>query len=138
MAKNWSVSEALQVVTVGKNLEAIRDIGRRFPLFLFFVLHNPLKIIEAFGARVTARTVNKQLEKHLEGSTKVIIHVEKHSNELELGQSKTKEIKEKPKEEKKELKEIKGKEEIKDKKVKEDEVDNLDFDVEDLLEPSKS
>jgi len=62
MAKNWSVSEALQVITKGENLGAIKDIGRRFPLFLFFVLHNPLKIIEAFGNRATARTVNKQLE----------------------------------------------------------------------------
>lgn len=147
MAKNWSVAEALQVVTAGKNLEAIKDIGRRFPLFLFFVLHNPLKIIEAFGPRVTARTVNKQLEGELNVGEQITVeeravkpermdHMEKGAKLGKSREGKKGDKKERPKEEK-ESEENKKREEIKDKKLKENEIDDLDFDVEDLLEESE-
>lgn len=85
MAKNWNVTEALKVVMDGKDLKAIRDIGRRFPLFLFFVLHDPLEVIRAFGERVTVRTVNKHLEGNLDDATEIIVHAEVRSKELELG-----------------------------------------------------
>ena len=84
MAKNWNVTEALGVVMEGKDLAAIRDIGRRFPLFLFFVLHDSLKIIEAFGGRVTVRTVNKHLEETLEDVAEIVVHADVQSKELEL------------------------------------------------------
>lgn len=155
MAKNWSVVEALQVITAGKNLGAIRDIGRRFPLFLFFILRNPIKVIEAFGPRMTARTVNKQLEASLRDTTKIVVHAEKQSAELELGEKKKKKEKkdvdevkvEKAKHatvkdmtekvDKKTMESKEGKEGVKDKKTKEDDTNDLDFDVEDLLEESE-
>jgi len=156
MAKNWSVAEALQVITTGENLEAIRDIGRRFPLLMFFVLQNPLKIIEAFGPRITARTVSKQLEACLKSSVDEEVNIEEGIEvepELEGGKKKIEEEEKvkvdrkveaikhvvavenvAKKVDKEVMKPKKEKEKIKVEKVGEDDADGLNFDVEDLLE----
>lgn len=48
MAKNYTFAEAVEIINEGKNLEAIADIGRRFPILLHKVTLVTAKAGEAF------------------------------------------------------------------------------------------
>lgn len=62
MAKNWTIAEAYKAIKAGDK-EAIKDIGRRFPLLLNSIASNNLgELIEAMPEVMTARKGNKLLE----------------------------------------------------------------------------
>lgn len=68
MAKNWSAAEAVKVVREGKDKAAIRDIGGRFPLFIFLAASNPVGIIEALPEYVSARKIEAILKGDIDTS----------------------------------------------------------------------
>lgn len=60
MAKNWTISEALNEIQAG-NKDAIVDIGRRFPLATVAIASDPKKILEALNF-ITVRKVESILK----------------------------------------------------------------------------
>jgi len=158
MAINWSAVEATEIIITGEDNEAIKNITRRFPLFVYYVLRDPLTIIKSFDM-MTARTLNKRLEDYVDSkhdkkvqNEKITISPEKFSKTLELGKKK----KEKVSKDANEVEEAKHaivediakkvnkeatklderKEETRDKKEGTEGPTNkdLDFDIEHLLE----
>lgn len=83
MAKNWLVAEAAEEIIKG-NVEAIQDIGSRFPLFAVAAASmnttecGAFKILEALPEKVTVRVVEAALK-----SGKAGADVETESDEAE-------------------------------------------------------
>lgn len=130
MAKNWSVKEAIKAFE-NSDIEGIKDINRRFPLFGYFYFSNPMKIIESFGEKVSARVVNKNLETMLGASSKI-----KSEFEQEVENPKKKNKKKGVRVSNKKIADVNEQEEFLDVEVKQEEgsEDSLDFDVDDLVE----
>src|SRR5690554_1475422 len=69
MAKNWSAAEAVQVIREGKDLEAIQDIGRRFPIFLAMAASGEeglARIISTLPEHQTVRKTEAQFKNMIE------------------------------------------------------------------------
>lgn len=59
MAKNWTAAEATQVIREGTDLESIKDIGGRYPLFAIMAAGNDVgKFALGIPASVSARIMN--------------------------------------------------------------------------------
>lgn len=59
MAKNWTAKEAAQVIREGKDLEAIKDIGSRFPIFAVMAAGND---VFAFAEGIPESISARQME----------------------------------------------------------------------------
>ena len=146
MAKNWTAAEATDIIVNGEDISAVKDITRRFPLFVYYVLRNPIVIISSLE-KATARTLNKRLEEYTgiicdeeDDGVKVEVSHEKVSAVLESHKNtekKEEKVLEEVKEEKVKVK-VKEKEdekvEAKKEKVEKLTKKDMDFDIEHLLE----
>jgi len=148
MAKNWTAAEATDIIVNGEDISAVKDITRRFPLFVYYVLRNPIVIISSLE-KATARTLNKRLEEYTgiicdeeDDGVKVVVSHEKVSAVLESHKNsgkKEEKVLEEVKEEKVKVKvKVKEKEdekvEVKKEKVEKLTKKDMDFDIEHLLE----
>lgn len=76
MAKNYTFAEAVKIINAGKDMEAITDIGRRFPVLLHKVTNVTAKAGEDFvdlmgymPDYLTANKVNTALKSAIGGNT---------------------------------------------------------------------
>jgi len=108
MARNWTVKEAIEILESGTDIEAITDIGRRCPLFVYFYHKSSQVVIKAMGKNMTAKNANKRIDEFFQP--------EVEEEELEGFDKKVKKTK---------------KEKVKKEKVEEDDDDEIDDDDDD-------
>ena len=64
MAKNWSLADAVRTIHEGKDLEAIKELSRRYPLLAYNVASgNLINLMDNMPEYLTANKLNKLLDK---------------------------------------------------------------------------
>lgn len=124
MAKNWTAAEAAKVIVEGTDIEAIADIGRRFP-----VISNKLArcnsavidVMEAIPEYITIRKLEAAFKSTSENEEEI---------EVETAPKKEKKTEKKVKEEKP-VKKAPKKEKKKPVVIDDDDDDDFDFDLDD-------
>lgn len=121
MAKNWTAAEAAKVIVEGTDIEAIADIGRRFPVISNKLARCNSAVVEVMAALPEYITIRK-LEAAFKNS----------SDDEEEIEVETEAPKKKAKKEEKPAKKSPKKEEKKKKPVVvDDDDDDDDFDLDD-------
>lgn len=121
MAKNWTAAEAAKVIVEGTDIEAIADIGRRFPVISNKLARcNPavVKVMAALPEYITIRKLEAAFKNSSEDEEEVEVEIEAPKKEK------------KAKKEEKPAKKAPKKEEKKKKPVVVDDDDD-DFDLDD-------
>ena len=125
MARNWTIKEAIEVLENGTEIDAITDIGRRCPLFVYFYHKSPQTIIKAIGRNISAKNANKRIDEFFQPES--IEEEVEHEEEIE----EVEEVKEVKKEKVKKTKKEKVKEKIKEEDDEDIDDDNIDDDDDD-------
>lgn len=120
MAKNWTAAEAAKVIVEGTDIEAIADIGRRFPVISNKLARCNSAVVEVMATLPEYITIRK-LEAAFKNS----------SDDEEEIEVETEAPKKKAKKKEKPAKKAPKKEEKKKKPVVVDDDDDDDFDLDD-------
>ena len=123
MAKNWTAAEAAKVIVEGTDIEAIADIGRRFPVISNKLARCNSAVVEVMSTLPEYITIRK-LEAAFKNSSD-----DEEEIEVEIEAPKKKE--KKAKKEEKPAKKSPKKEEKKKPVVVDDDDDDDDFDLDD-------
>lgn len=121
MAKNWTAAEAAKVIVEGTNIEAIADIGRRFPVISNKLARCNSAVVEVMATLPEYITIRK-LEAAFKNSSD-----DEEEIEVEIEAPKKK----KAKKEEKKIEKKAPKKEKKKPVVVEDDDDDDDFDLDD-------
>lgn len=122
MAKNWTAAEAAKVIVEGTDIEAIADIGRRFPVISKLARCNSA-VVEVMATLPEYITIRK-LEAAFKNSSD-------DEEEVEVETEAPKKKEKKAKKEEKPAKKAPKKEEKKKPVVVDDDDDDDDFDLDD-------